>query len=30
MLAEETIVRLEGRIRELEDRIRDYSGFRRA
>ena len=29
MLAEETIVRLEGRIRELEDRIRDYSGFRR-
>jgi hypothetical protein len=28
-VAEETIVRLEGKIRELEDRIRDYSGFRR-
>ena len=26
--AEETIVRLEGKIRQLEDRIRDYSGFR--
>jgi hypothetical protein len=30
MAAEETIVRLEGKIRELEDRIRDYSGFRRS
>jgi hypothetical protein len=29
VLAEETIVRLEGKIRELEARIRDYSGFRR-
>jgi hypothetical protein len=29
-VAEETIVRLEGKIRELEDRIRDYSGFRRS
>ena len=28
--AEETIVRLEGKIQELEDRIRDYSGFRRS
>ena len=27
--AGETILRLEGQIRELEDRIRDYSGFRR-
>jgi hypothetical protein len=27
--AEETIVRLESKIRELEERIRDYSGFRR-
>ena len=27
--AEETIARLEFKIRELEDRIRDYSGFRR-
>jgi hypothetical protein len=27
--AEETIVRLEAKIHELEDRIRDYSGFRR-
>jgi hypothetical protein len=27
--AEETIARLEARILELEDRIRDYSGFRR-
>jgi hypothetical protein len=26
--AEESIVRLESKIRELEDRIRDYSGFR--
>jgi hypothetical protein len=26
--AEETIVRLESKIRELEERIRDYSGFR--
>ena len=30
MAAEETILRLEGKIRELEDRIRDYSGFRRS
>jgi hypothetical protein len=30
LVAEETIVRLEGKIRELEDRIRDYSGFRRS
>jgi hypothetical protein len=30
VLAEESIVRLEGRIRELEERIRDYSGFRRS
>jgi len=28
--AEETIVRLEAKIRELGDRIRDYSGFRRS
>jgi hypothetical protein len=28
-IASETIVRLEGQIRQLEDRIRDYSGFRR-
>jgi hypothetical protein len=28
-IAEETSARLEGRVRELEDRIRDYSGFRR-
>ena len=27
--AEETIARLESKIRELEERIRDYSGFRR-
>jgi hypothetical protein len=27
--AEETIARLEAKIRELEERIRDYSGFRR-
>jgi hypothetical protein len=27
--AEETIARLETRVRELEERIRDYSGFRR-
>jgi hypothetical protein len=27
--AEETIARLEGKVRELEERIRDYSGFRR-
>ena len=30
MSAEETIVRLKDKIRELEDRIRDYSGFRRS
>lgn len=30
VVAEESIVRLEGKIRELEDRIRDYSGFRRS
>jgi hypothetical protein len=30
VVAEKTIVRLEGKIRELEDRIRDYSGFRRS
>ena len=30
MVAEESIVRLEGKIRELEERIRDYSGFRRS
>ena len=29
-VAEESIVRLETKIRELEDRIRDYSGFRRS
>jgi hypothetical protein len=28
--AEETITRLKSRIRELEERIRDYSGFRRS
>ena len=27
--AEETIARLESKVRELEERIRDYSGFRR-
>ena len=27
--AEETIVRLEAKVRKLEERIRDYSGFRR-
>ncbi len=30
LVAEESIVRLEGKIRELEERIRDYSGFRRS
>ena len=30
VVAEETVTRLESRIRELEERIRDYSGFRRS
>ncbi|MEI6339129.1 MAG: hypothetical protein WCQ57_11175 [Verrucomicrobiota bacterium] len=29
MTAEETIVRLQGKIKELEDRVRDISGFRK-
>jgi hypothetical protein len=30
IVAEETIVRLERKVQELEERVRDYSGFRRS